>query len=262
MRHRIWTPVAMALAACGGSTQDIDASDIATGTLAVARLPDEVVLEDEVQATEPTTDAGDLTQGTLDPARLPDEVVTDSDLADVGNLPPTLVTFDDLDDPDNLPSNLVTFDDLDDAGNLPAEVVLQSELPTPEAHGVAGSVVTGTSGSVALTSTAEELLRVTIDSGAVVDVAFTAHVYVEKLATETGRYMFDIRIGSCVGSVVGASLWRPPVSAGVGYAADAITITGFGAALDDDTDVVFCGRKFDAGAADASAYYRGLVAHW
>lgn len=231
MRHASGALLTM-LAACGGSTDGIDARDITTGTLAVSRLPDDVVLEDEI---DPTTDAGDLTQGTLAVARLPDEVVLEDELADV----------------------------LSDVANLPPEVVVASELPTPKPSGVAGDQVTDFGSLVTLDSTTyEQIGSVVIDGGADVDVAFQAHAYVEKPADETGRFEFAIREGSCSGTLVGATFWRPPIAASGGYSADVISFTGFAEDVPDGTTYVFCPAKFDSLAPDAWTGHRGLIATW
>lgn len=95
-RSILFPLAALALAACGDATglttADLDGAIAAhdtdpaahPGVVDATRLPDEVVLADElddaISDIDPTTDASDLTSGTLDPARLPSEVVLDSEL--------------------------------------------------------------------------------------------------------------------------------------------------------------------------------------
>jgi len=78
------TPPPIVIAALAGCSTTIDAGDIVSGTIEPARLPGEVVTEDELPDPgtpgEPTTDAGDLTSGTLAVERLPAEVVLDGEL--------------------------------------------------------------------------------------------------------------------------------------------------------------------------------------
>lgn len=231
MRHASGALLTM-LAACGGSTDGIDAGDITTGTLAVSRLPDDVVLEDEI---DPTTDAGDLTQGTLAVARLPDEVVLEDELTDA----------------------------LSDVANLPPEVVVASELPTPKPSGVAGDQVTGFGSLVTIDSTTEQVMAsVVIDGGADVDVAFQAHIYIEKAATDIGRFELAIRESTCSGTVVGYTFWRPPAAGSGSYSGGTLSLTGFAEDVPDGTTYVLCAAKFDGAAPNVVAGPRGLIATW
>ncbi|MCB9681207.1 MAG: hypothetical protein H6733_07015 [Alphaproteobacteria bacterium] len=222
---RTLLPVLVFLAACGGST--VDASLLTEGTLAVERLPDAVVLDDELPAPGVTATEVEAAITTA-----LDDALQNLDYATIlGTVP---------------------------VSALPATVVLADD---PALGGVAGDVLPDYSDVVTLADTsAVELASVTVGP-AVHGVTFTAQTTIEKPGSTTGRYEFTLRAESCAGTAVGFAMWRPGTVT-QSYNADSVSVVGFATDVDVATTYVFCGRKFDGSAPDASVGPRGLIAHW
>jgi hypothetical protein len=127
---------------------------------------------------------------------------------------------------------------------------------------VAGSQITGFSGSVNITgTTAVQLHSLSIPGSSAGVATVTAHAYVEKDATTTGRYEFTLRTGTCSGPIVGVAWWRP-LTAVAGFNAETVALTGTVTGANAATTIVLCGAKFDSDAPTATVYLRGLIAHW
>ncbi len=149
-----------------------------------------------------------------------------------------------------------------DPARLPEEVVMEWELPDQGLQRSVGYQQPDFNDSVTLSSTSfVELGSVTPTGPRDTNVALSAHVYLERTASATGRYLIAIAAGGCDGTVVGATMWRPPTS-GDTWIADTLSLTGYAEAVPLGTTFVLCGRKYDGSAPDASANYRGLVATW
>jgi len=266
------------LGACLGPHSVVEDHNEDPNAHADAPLPDEAVTEDELatalQTVQQSTDASALTTGTLDVARLPDEVVLQGELATalandavgVTRLPLEVVLEDELaTDLAALANSAV------DVERLPSQVVLQNELTAALqdiesgaalASRTASTQVPRANASIAIDSTtAVELLSLTFDPGAVTSAAFNVHAYAERSGATSGRYEFFLTLDDCTGSSVGGTLWRPPVTSTT-FTADAVSFTGHVADLRGSTTVVLCGRKFDSNAPTATVFHRGLVANW
>jgi len=127
------------------------------------------------------------------------------------------------------------------------------------AGGIVGSQITNANSGVLLDSTIDKsLLNITIPSSGSVNVALSAHVYIEKGNASTERYEFSIRASSCSGTLVGDTFWRPDVQTN-GLIATTISLTGF-QNITASTTYHLCARKFDPTAPDANVYMRGLNA--
>ena len=134
-------------------------------------------------------------------------------------------------------------------------------LPVNSAR-VAGTQQTSASPSVAITATSHVSLRaLTVPAHASGVTAFVAHVYLERAGGTTGRYELEIRRSNCFGTIVGGTLWRPPITTS-SFVADAVTLTGFDSGITVTTTYHLCARKFDGSAPTATAYHRGLIAHF
>lgn len=128
---------------------------------------------------------------------------------------------------------------------------------------VAGSQVTSftTPAPVAITSaTPVQLHSLTIPGSTSGVATVVAHAYVEQDATAVGRYEFALRTGTCTGALVGLTWWRP--LGGTGFQAMSVVVTGTVTGATGSTTIVFCGNKFDLAASNATAYLRGIIAHW
>jgi hypothetical protein len=212
-----------ALVACGGGGTT-NASDLTEGTLAVERLPDEVVLASELPA------AG-VTQQQLEDAI--DDAVEDIDASQItsGTLP---------------------------ASALPPEAIVDGDA---RLGGVAGDSVPDYDNNIILDGTTnDELLRLTAGPSTA-GVALSAVVQLEKTGATTGRYELTVREADCDGRIIAWVVWRPG-TVGETWYADALSLVGFAPASATSVDYVLCGRKFDAGAPAATAGPRGLIAHW
>jgi hypothetical protein len=93
------------------------------------------------------------------------------------------------------------------------------------------------------------------------DVAIDAHVYVERVPSNDGRYDFTLHLDGCGGEIVGRTLWRP-ISSADGYQSDVISFTGWAPDVPAGSDLVLCGRKFDSFVPNAVAGMRGVTAQW
>jgi hypothetical protein len=116
--------------------------------------------------------------------------------------------------------------------------------------------------TVSVTSTTHASVgTLVVASGATRDVALTAHLYLERSSSTTGRYVVELRTGDCTGAVVGGTFWRPPTSS-ESFQADAIAITGFAPDATSGTTFALCVRKFDSGAPNVTASHVGIIATW
>jgi hypothetical protein len=225
MEHLMRFPLLMLLmVACGGGGGTTNASDLTEGTLAVERLPEDVVLTSELPA------AG-VTPQQLEDAI--DDAVQDLDASVIteGTLPVSV---------------------------LPPEVILEGDA---RMGGVAGVTVPDYDSNISLDGTTnKELLRLTAGP-TTVGMALSASVQLEKAGSTTGRYEVTIREGDCSGAVVAMGIWRPGTIEEA-YNAEPVPLVGFAAAEPTPVDYVLCGRKFDATAPTATAGPRGLIAHW
>lgn len=287
-------PYLMLAAACGDApvegTPTTDAGDLTTGTLDPARLPNEAVTEAELAAaldalpgTSPTTDADDLTTGTLDPARLPPDVVTEAELtAALDGLPGPTTDAGDLTagtlDPARLPADAVTEAELTaalnalpgpttDAGDLTAGTLDPERLPDGVVfegdHGAFGTQVVGFDDPLALDSNASiELLAIEIETARATGVVVNAHAILEKPANDQGRYLLEIRPGTCQQTAIATGLWRAAESATSPFQATTIAVTGFIPSVNGVRRIALCARKLTSGEPDATVYARGLTATW
>lgn len=203
-----------------------------------------------------TTSASDLTEGTLAVERLPEDVVLSSELPAAGVTPQQLE--DAIDDAvEDLDASEITEGTLP-VSVLPPEVILEGDA---RMGGVAGATVPDYDSNIALdSSTNKELLRLTAGPSTA-GVALSATVQLEKIGATTGRYELTLRKGDCNGADIALAIWRPGTVAET-YYADPVSLVGFAAAEATPVDYVLCGRKFDAGAPTATAGPRGLIAHW
>ncbi len=126
---------------------------------------------------------------------------------------------------------------------------------------VDGTQVTGFSSPLTIAATTNlQLASITVPGAPTGTVIFSAHAYLEKSGTTTGRYELSIRSGSCAGTIVGFMFWRPGTTT-ESFHGETLSFTGMGNAV-SSTTFVLCGRKFDSGAPDASVNPRGLNASW
>lgn len=148
------------------------------------------------------------------------------------------------------------------AGSSVSSVAVSGTVVCQSTGGdVAANQVPNFASSVAISSTtAVELLSLALPGSTSGAATIAAHAYVEKDATTTGRYEFSLRVGTCAGTIIGLTMWRPLT--GSGFHAESIALTGAVSTATSATTVVFCGRQFDSPIPPGTAYARGIVANW
>lgn len=215
--------LALTLAACGGAPATTDAGDLTSGTLAVERLPEEVVLSSELSS------GGGVSQDDVDDA-------IDNALDDVNE----------------------EMDDIHDAVQTVGGRVDDVEA---RLGGVAGVTVPDFDSNISLDSTTSRMLAEIVIGPAPQGAVLSSNVSLEKSGASTGRYELTIREGTCSGTIAAKTLWRPG-TVSESYNSDVVALNAFVASVPTATTFVLCGRKFDDTAPTANAGPRSLVAHW
>ena len=116
--------------------------------------------------------------------------------------------------------------------------------------------------SVVVTSTSAVAVdSITVDATGTLDVALTAHLYVEGQGFNPGRYDIGLCRGDENGPKVGRIFFRPRETAQpASFEGYEVSVTGFDAGVTGPVSYVLCAAKFDESAPDLVISLRGLNA--
>ena len=130
-------------------------------------------------------------------------------------------------------------------------------------HGAFGTQIVGFDDALDLDTDATiELLALEIATARSTGVVVNAHAVLEKRASVQGRYLVEVRRGSCQQAAVASGLWRAVESTTNTFQVTTIAVTGFIPGVDGTQRIALCARKLTNGEPDVTVYARGLTATW